>query len=946
MKRLSHFVCFAVAIALLGAATAIAQTTFGTMLNELVDRDRLAMSSYSGQTYDLLQASSHDRNSTSLGAPANFANGDASKFWGTEVVDGQTEYIMLSDTGPGAIARWWMTGSSATDGEIRVYVDGAATPVLAGPMRTLLGENNNFGAELSFKSRVYASSPNSCGINLYAPIPYSQSVKVTYRGSLASSPPVYYNINYRKYDSGATVQSYSAGDPTSYSAQRNAANAALATPTVTGNVNLQHTDANVNLATGQNLTYSLGNAGAIRQLQVKVAGADQAAALRDTYLELTFDGQRTARVPLGHFFGNGDGSAAKPYNTFEDFYRTVAADGTMTARWVMPYQSSSQVRLVNEGSQNVNVALLKVDSGSWAWNADSMHFHANFREEKNIKTRAASGTADFRSLTVRGRGAYVGDTLSVRNGSSGWWGEGDEKVYVDYLDANGSGGNARPVHFGTGSEDYYGYAWCHTNTFVDKAFIAQPIGAGNNTANGRTVNSRVRGLDAIPFDESFKFDMEMWHWNETQVDYGAATYWYGAPGAVALRTAADLGANYRTGHDFALAGLPDTAGDGQWLYLSSSKADLSSPGTTTALLVFGGVGNAGHQGYGGGQNGHNLAAISDQYLFSDGGNNLGVQGAAGYHELALHPAGTVASGAFAGSAAMPFAVARWIAGESSAGLANINGSVRNLINNSDGIDFYIYVDGALRFSAAAGPTLPETYFDFDAAIFGGSIVDFVLGNNGSGNLFGDESMLRAIILVPDTKLLPDVLTATWKGGATSAPTSWSLTENWIPGTVVPDGAGIKVVFGDQDAAGNVVNIDSANRTVGSLVFHAGTGTTIQSAGGFSLTLDNNGNASTIDVAGSHAIDAPVIIENDTLISGPGALTISDSITGSHSLAVLGALTAESIQVNALYIGSAGASQAVPECSTLVLLGMAAIGLLAYSRRRPERILGRIPRPRN
>ena len=42
---------------------------------------------------------------------------------------------------------------------------------------------------------------------------------------------------------------------------------------------------------------------------------------------------------------------------------------------------------------------------------------------------------------------------------------------------------------------------------------------------------------------------------------------------------------------------------------------------------------------------------------------------------------------------MPFAVARWVAGASSEGLANINGSVRNFVDTSDSVDFYIYVDG-------------------------------------------------------------------------------------------------------------------------------------------------------------------------------------------------------------------------------------------------------------
>jgi len=769
MKRAFCCLLAAACVACFIAEPLVAQTTFGTLLEEMIDRDQLAVHPYLGNTCRTSQASSHDRNPTSLGAPAYFANGDHTNFLGREWVAGGWEYLMFEDTGPGAITRWWMT-SSEDAGNVRVYADGSSTPVISGPFRQVLGENASFGGELSFKSR---NSP-WCGTNLYAPIPYSQSVKVTYRGPIDQA--VYYNVNYRRYDTATAVQTYSAADPTTYAGQLGTVHAELQTPSVNGHVDHQHTQ-NVALGPGQDVAYNLNGTGAIRRLAVNITGADQVAALSSTYLELTFDGQRTARVPLGHFFGNGDGSAAAVYNPCEDLYRTVAADGSMTARWVMPYHTAAQVRLVNEGGQSVDVAL-QVDSGQWTWDGSSMHFHANFRQETGVKTRAANGTTDFRYLTVRGRGVYVGDTLSMRNGASAWWGEGDEKVYVDYIDANGVGHNAGPNHIGTGSEDYYGYAWGHTETF-DTAFIAQPISNGNNTAGGRTVNSRVRALDAVPFDESFKFDIEMWHWSETQVDYGVTTYWYGRPGASAMRTAGDLGADYRPGHNFAAGGFPDTSGDGQWIYLSSSHANPSDPGAQTAPLVYGSVGNAGNQGYGGGQNGHNLAAVSDQYLFVDGGDNIGVQGEPGYHELAVHPAGMAWSGSFAGDAEMPFAVARWIAGESSEGLANVNGSMRNFVDNNDSVDFYIFVDGELEFSAdGIIGTMPETYFDFDVMLVEGSMVDFVVGNNGAGNLFGDESLLRAIIMVRETlafQLIPGDATGE---GVVDAADAAILADNW------------------------------------------------------------------------------------------------------------------------------------------------------------------------
>ena len=143
---------------------------------------------------------------------------------------------------------------------------------------------------------------------------------------------------------------------------------------------------------------------------------DQAAALRNTYIELTFDGQRTTRVPVGEFFGNGTSSNAQPYNAFTDYYRQVSATGEQTAFWTMPYENVANVKLVNLGAAPVTVDL-EVDSGDWDWDENSMHFHADYRGENVIPTRGGNGTTDWTMLNVRGRGIYVGDTLSVRNRS-------------------------------------------------------------------------------------------------------------------------------------------------------------------------------------------------------------------------------------------------------------------------------------------------------------------------------------------------------------------------------------------------------------------------------------------------------------------------------------------------------------------------------------------------
>lgn len=736
-------------IAMVWASSACAQYNLGSLVDEMVNRDRLAV--HPDGRYTQHQASSYDRNPTPLGAPSSYANADTANFIRTTVINGRTEHVMMEDTGPGALTRWWMTGAGNTDGQVNVYIDGSTTPAWSGRFHDL-SNATPFGSALAFQTRP----GNDSGHNLYAPMAYSQSILVTYRGAVHEqpgwNPPVYYNINYRKFDDDATVTSYSPISPLVHGRQLSTANAALANPTVSGSVTATHSAHGETLAAGQSLAHDLSGGGAIRRLQVKVDGADPAAALRHTYIELEFDGQRTARVPVGEFFGNGASSSAQPYNAYQDFYREVTPTGEQTSYWTMPYENVARVKLVNLGAAPVTVDL-EVDSGNWQWDENSMHFHADYREENLIATRGGNGTTDWAMLNVRGRGVFVGDTLSVRNRASLWWGEGDEKFYIDYLDAQGAGHDVPPDHIGTGTEDYYGYAWGHVETY-SSPFVAQPIGEGNYSP-GQSVNSRVRALDAIPFNETFRYDMELWHWASTQVDLGGTNYWYGAPGAKSLRIAADLGADYRAGLDLATGGVPDTAGDGQWFYLSTSMANPLAPGAQSEFLTLGDVGNTGNQGYGGGANGHHLAAISSEYIFGDGDVNQGIQGRPGYHELALHPAGYVEGGHWQGDPEQPYVAARWIAGESSAGLANITGSIRNFLSVGDGVDFHIFVDGVEKFSATStGSTLPEAHFDFDVALLEGSIVDFVLGNGPGNSLFGDESLLSAVISTDYEEFLP------------------------------------------------------------------------------------------------------------------------------------------------------------------------------------------------
>jgi hypothetical protein len=183
------------------------------------------------------------------------------------------------------------------------------------------------------------------------------------------------------------------------------------------------------------------------------------------------------------------------------------------------------------------------------------------------------------------------------------------------------------------------------------------------------------------------------------------------------------------------------------------------------------------------------------------------------------------------------------------------------------------------------------------------------------------------------------ITCDWTGGNTSGITNWSLTGNWTNAAKAPDGKWTTISFGNESLANSVVDMISAGRTVGNITFNATTSTTIQSSGGYSLTLDNSGSASTLTVAGTHIISAPVLMNNDVNVTGGGTLNLSGGISGTYNLdLVSGSLAAKSVQVSTLTLGAGttltisaipgGPSGTdlvpVPEPSTLAMLALAAL----------------------
>lgn len=524
--------------------------TLDSLLREMADRD--APARFPEPAYRQLQASTYNRASVARDQSDQttsgwFADSDGvfSLRKETNAITQGVEYVLMDHTGPGAITKLWTPFfyydyNIRTGPRIAIYLDGSPTPVLRENLiewvTRLEWSTAEYGPKPTARNSVSVPAPlagfTARAGNAYLPIPFAQSCKVTLEG-----PPFYDIISYRAYAEGTPVETFTLA---AYQAATNQARLALtaqqlAAPPNFGGGRLFET--NRSLARQESMTLALGSGpAAVRHLEIQLDPAQIAAnpaALRSLVLVGVCDGEETLWCPVGDFFCSGN-----RLNALATWTRSVQVEaGLLVCRWVMPYQAQASVVLTNLGSTAVK-ARLAVRTDAWNWDDRSMHFHAGWRPDH---VQVGSQFVDWNFVDVRGRGVLVGDAWTVLNRTAGWWGEGDEKIYVD----DDYEGRRFPSHFGTGTEDYYGWAGGVNPTRADVFFspyLANVL-VGSTNVNGPlgfNISTRIRALDAIPFQERLVFDMEASPGVDQRNDfdllmYSAVTFWYARPGATSNR---------------------------------------------------------------------------------------------------------------------------------------------------------------------------------------------------------------------------------------------------------------------------------------------------------------------------------------------------------------------------------------------------------------------------
>ncbi len=514
---LLSFTCFA------NADKAI---TVDSLMQEMINLDRLF--EFPAPYYKTIQYSSYDRSTKKTNGPDWFNNADG---FGRESIpafeavlktpddQGIGKYLVCDVQGPGAIVRTWTAKISGT---IKMFLDGSEIPVFNGsaqdffktPYKVFASDITPSLFEGTFTQRDAS----------YLPIPFAQHCRIEWTGNLKETH--FYHIQIRRYEPGTKVATFSQEQLHQAEPSIRQVAAVLREPdsqcAPSENTNKVKNSIQIK-PKAKELALEVQGSQVIKQLMIKLQADNRFDALRQTVMTINFDDYTVAQVqsPVGDFFGAGPG--VNPYTSLPF---TVKPNGTMECRYPMPFAGNAKIYLHNLGTQEVN-AELEVIVSEQDFNNHTLFFNALWRVDHDLIT--SNPQMDIPFLIARGSGRWVGTAVMLLNpcniprAGGGWWGEGDEKIFVD--------DDVFPSTFGTGSEDYFNYSWSSNGIFT-YPYCAQSRNDG--PANrGFIVNSRFHILDDLPFKNFLAFYMELMHHTRNEgFSYGRISYFYSSPGTI------------------------------------------------------------------------------------------------------------------------------------------------------------------------------------------------------------------------------------------------------------------------------------------------------------------------------------------------------------------------------------------------------------------------------
>jgi len=272
--------------------------------------------------------------------------------------------------------------------------------------------------------------------------------------------------------------------------------------------------------------------GCIRHIYFTIGSLFDHFYFRNLIIRIYWDEEEkpSVEVPLGDFFGIGHCKV----RYFTSLLLTVNPgdfssmdNHGLNCYFPMPFSKRAVVEIANESDFRLNHLWYHIDYEEYKSLQDNLaRFHAQWRREnpckavkfeKNKPEINLSGKDNYVILEAEGKGNYVGCLLNVDNIVGGWWGEGDDMIFID-------GEKWPPSFHGTGTEEIFGGGAC-PNVEYSGPYTGFHL-ISNSDWSGKNSMYRFHITDPIRFQKSIRVTIEHGHANNLANDYSSVAYWY------------------------------------------------------------------------------------------------------------------------------------------------------------------------------------------------------------------------------------------------------------------------------------------------------------------------------------------------------------------------------------------------------------------------------------
>jgi hypothetical protein len=263
---------------------------------------------------------------------------------------------------------------------------------------------------------------------------------------------------------------------------------------------------------------------------------------RNAVIRMYWDYEKSPSVeaPLGDFFGVSNCRLRLINSLMITIYRGISGSYGFNIYFPMPFSKHAKIEIENQGPSTLggyitgfwyHIDYDKLDNN---FANDIGYFHAKWNRENLTKVserilkkkkknmslwtgKNLTGEDNYIILDAEGDGQLVGLLLSIDNIAGGWYGEGDDMIFID-------DDTWPPSFHGTGSEEIFGggaspkheYSGLYTGFHLIENFNY----SGNNGMYRWYIH------DPIRFKKRVKWTIEHGHANNFENDYSSVAYWY------------------------------------------------------------------------------------------------------------------------------------------------------------------------------------------------------------------------------------------------------------------------------------------------------------------------------------------------------------------------------------------------------------------------------------